>query len=167
MSRALEGVAFMPFGLLVDRWRWQVFAGEVDPRDYNELWWQLREKYQGVAAPDKRPGDAFDAAAKFHVPGNVPFIRYFLARILQFQFHRSLCEIAGDKGPVHHCSIYGNPQAGNGLMAMLELGRSRPWPDALEALTGQRQMDATAMLEYFAPLKNWLDEENRGRQCGW
>lgn len=167
MKRALEGIAFLPFGLLVDQWRWQVFAGEAGPEAYNDLWWQLREKYQGVIAPNSRPEDAFDAAAKYHVPGNTPYTRYFLARILQFQFHRSLCEIAGDEGPMHRCSIYGNRQAGKRLNAMLEMGRSQPWPDELEALTGQREMDATAILDYFAPLKAWLDEQNEGRQCGW
>ncbi len=167
MKRALDGVAFLPFGLLVDQWRWKVFAGEVGPEGYNELWWQLREHYQGVNSPNERPADAFDAGAKYHVPGNTPYTRYFLAGILQFQFHRALCEIAGDEGPVHRCSIYGNQQAGERLKAMLEMGRSKPWPDELEVLTGQRQMDATAMLDYFAPLKEWLDEQNQGRQCGW
>jgi len=167
MKRALEGVAFLPFGLMVDQWRWQVFAGEVGPDGYNDLWWQLREKYQGVIAPNERPADAFDAGAKYHVPGNTPYTRYFLARVLQFQFHRSLCEIAGEEGPIHRCSIYGNRQAGKRLNAMLEMGRSEPWPDELEVLTGQREMDATAMLDYFAPLKDWLDEQNKGRQCGW
>jgi len=167
MKRALEGIAFLPFGLMVDQWRWQVFAGEAGPEGYNDLWWQLREKYQGVKAPNERPADAFDPGAKYHVPGNTPYTRYFLARILQFQFHRSLCEITGDEGPVHRCSIYGNKQAGERLNAMLEMGRSKPWPDELEALTGQRSMDATAILDYFAPLKTWLDEQNKGRQCGW
>ena len=167
LKHALEGIAFLPFGLLVDQWRWQVFAGEAGPEAYNDLWWQLREKYQGVIAPNKRPADAFDAAAKFHVPGNTPFTRYFLARILQFQFHRALCEIAADEGPVHRCSIYASRQAGKRLKAMMEMGRSQPWPDELEALTGQREMDATALLDYFAPLKAWLDEQNEGRQCGW
>ncbi len=167
MKRALEGVAFLPFGLMVDQWRWKVFAGEVGPEAYNDLWWQLREKYQGIKAPNERPADAFDAGAKYHVPGNTPYTRYFLARILQFQFHRSLCEIAGDEGPMHRCSIYGNKAAGKRLHAMLEMGRREPWPDELEALTGQRDMDATAMLDYFAPLKAWLDEQNEGRQCGW
>jgi len=167
MKRALEGVAFLPFGLVVDQWRWQVFAGKADVDDYNGLWWRLREKYQGVKAPNERPADAFDAGAKFHVPGNTPYMRYFLARILQYQFHRSLCEIAGVEDLLHRCSIYGSRQAGRRLNAMLEMGRSRPWPDELEALTGQRRMDASAMLEYFAPLKTWLDEQNQGRQCGW
>lgn len=167
MKRALEGIAFLPFGLMVDQWRWQVFAGEAGPEAYNELWWQLREKYQGVKAPNERPADAFDPGAKYHVPGNTPYTRYFLARILQFQFHQSLCEIVGDEGPIHRCSIYGNKQAGKRLNAMLEMGRREPWPDELEALTGQRDMDATAILDYFAPLKVWLDAQNEGRQCGW
>jgi len=167
LQRALEGVAFLPFALVVDQWRWRVFAGQAGIGDYNGLWWRLREKYQGVKAPNTRPADAFDAGAKFHVPGNTPFMRYFLARILQYQFHRSLCEIAGAEGPFHRCSIYGDRRAGRRLNAMLEMGRSRPWPDALEALTGQRRMDASAMLDYYAPLKAWLDEQNQGRQCGW
>ena len=167
MKRALEGIAFLPFGLMVDQWRWQVFAGQTGPEGYNDLWWELREKYQGVKSPNERPADAFDAGAKYHVPGNTPYTRYFLARVLQFQFHRSLCEIAGEEGPIHRCSIYGNRQAGKRLNAMLEMGRSKPWPDVLEALTRQREMDATAMLDYFAPLQAWLDEQNQGRQCGW
>ena len=167
MKQALEKIAFLPFGLMVDQWRWQVFAGEVGPGGYNELWWQLREKYQGVGAPNERPADAFDPGAKFHVPGNTPYTRYFLAHILQFQFHRALCEIAGDEGPVHRCSIYGSRQAGERLNAMLEMGKSKPWPDALEALTGSPQMDASAILDYFAPLKQWLDQQNASRQCGW
>jgi len=167
MQQALEKIAFLPFGLMVDQWRWKVFAGEVGPDGYNDLWWQLREKYQGVAAPSQRPVDAFDPGAKYHVPGNTPYTRYFLAHILQFQFHRALCEIAGNEGPVHRCTIYGSRQAGERLNAMLEMGRSKPWPEALEAMTGSPQMDATAILDYFAPLKAWLDEQNAGRQCGW
>lgn len=167
MKTALQDVAFLPFGLMVDQWRWKVFAGEVRVDGYNDLWWQLREQYQGVKAPNERPDNAFDAGAKFHVPGNTPYARYFLARILQFQFHRSLCEIAGHEGPVHRCSIYANQKAGKRLHAMLEMGRSKPWPEALDALTGQSKMDASALLDYFAPLKTWLDEQNLGRQCGW
>ena len=167
MQQALEKIAFLPFGLMVDQWRWKVFAGEVGPDGYNDLWWALREQYQGVASPGERPADAFDPGAKYHVPGNTPYTRYFLAHILQFQFHRSLCEIAGNEGPIHRCSIYGSKQAGERLNAMLEMGRSKPWPEALEALTGSPQMDATAILDYFAPLQAWLDEQNAGRQCGW
>ncbi len=167
MKRALEGIAFLPFGLLVDQWRWRVFAGEVGPDGYNDLWWQLREKYQGVKSPNERPTDAFDPGAKYHVPANTPYARYFLARILQFQFHRAMCRIAGNEGPIHRCSFYGNKEAGQRLNAMLEMGRRQPWPVELEALTGQSEMDATAILDYFAPLKTWLDEQNQGRRCGW
>ena len=167
MKTALKAIAFLPFGLMVDQWRWKVFAGEAEPEEYNNLWWQLREKYQGVKAPNVRPVDAFDAGAKFHVPGNTPYTRYFLARILHYQFHRSLCELAADDGPVHRCSLYGNRQAGERLKAMLAMGRREPWPNELEALTGQREMDATAIIDYFAPLQAWLDEQNQGRQCGW
>jgi len=167
MRDALEKVAFLPFGLVVDQWRWKVFSGEVGPEEYNRAWWELREKYQGVRAPTPRGEEYFDPGAKYHVPANVPYTRYFLAHILQFQFHRALCQAAGYTGPLNRCSIYGNKEAGKRLQAMLELGQSRPWPDALEVLTGQREMDATAILDYFAPLKKWLDEQNRGRQCGW
>lgn len=167
MRDALAKVAFLPFGLMVDQWRWQVFSGEVSPDHYNQAWWELREKYQGVRAPEPRGEEWFDAGAKYHVPANVPYTRYFLAHILQFQFHRALCEAAGYEGPLHRCSIYGNKEAGKRLQAMLELGQSRPWPEALKQLTGTRELDATAILDYFAPLKEWLDQQNRGRKCGW
>ena len=167
MRQALEKVAFLPFGLLVDQWRWKVFSGEIAPDDYNAGWWALREKYQGVRAPVTRGEDNFDPGAKYHVPANTPYTRYFLAAILQFQFHRSLCEIAGVEGPLHRCSIYGNQEAGKRLIEMLEMGSSKPWPEALEALTGRPDMDATAILDYFAPLTEWLEEQNRGRECGW
>jgi peptidyl-dipeptidase A len=167
MRDALDKVAFLPFGLLVDQWRWRVFSGEIAAARYNEGWWELRRRYQGVAAPVARSEADFDPGAKYHVPANVPYTRYFLAHILQFQFHRALCEAAGYTGPLHRCSIYGNEEAGRRLQTMMEMGASRPWPDALEALTGSREVDATAILDYFAPLKAWLDGENRNRQCGW
>ncbi len=167
LDRALEKVAFLPFGLLIDQWRWKVFSGEIKPADYNRAWWDLKLKYQGVAPPAGRSEQDFDPGAKYHVASNTPYARYFLADILQFQFHRALAQIADCKQPLHRCSIYGNQEAGRRLQAMLEMGQSRPWPDALKALTGQREMDATAMLEYFAPLKKWLDEQNAGSPTGW
>ena len=134
---------------------------------YNAAWWELRRKYQGVSEPAPRSESDFDPGAKYHVPANTPYSRYFLAHILQFQFHRAMCREAGHKGPLHRCSIYDNKAVGAKLSKMLEMGQSRPWPDALEALTGERQMDATAILEYFAPLKTWLDEQNKGRKVGY
>ncbi len=167
LRMGLDKVAFLPFGLLVDQWRWQVFSGQIAPEDYNAGWWRLREKYQGIASPIERTESNFDPGAKYHVPANTPYTRYFLAHILQFQFHRALCQAAGYEGPLNRCSIYGSAEAGERLKTMLQMGSSRPWPDALEALTGQRQMDATAILDYFAPLSAWLDEQNAGRTCGW
>ncbi|MBW8191564.1 M2 family metallopeptidase [Neiella marina] len=167
MKMALDKVAFIPFGLLVDQWRWQVFSGQITPEQYNQAWWQLREKYQGVKAPVARTEADFDPGAKYHVPGNTPYTRYFLAHILQFQLHRSLCETAGDEGSIHRCSIYGSDDAGKVLAKGLEMGASQPWQDTLEVMTGSRDMDATAIIDYFAPLQQWLDEQNQGRQCGW
>jgi peptidyl-dipeptidase A len=167
MQLALDKVAFLPFGLLVDQWRWKVFSGEVPPGRYNAAWWELREKYQGVKAPVPRSESDFDPGAKYHVPANVPYTRYFLAHILQFQFHRALCQASGYQGPLNRCSIYANKEAGARLQKMLAMGLSRPWPDALEAMTGQREMDATAILDYFAPLQKWLDEQNAGQPVGW
>ncbi len=167
LRQALDKVAFLPFGLLMDQWRWKVFSGEVGPDEYNAAWWELREKYQGVAPSAIRTEDDFDPGAKYHVPGNTPYTRYFLAHILQFQFHRALCALAGYEGLLNRCTIYGSAEAGARLAEMLALGSSRPWPEALEVLTGQSEMDATAILDYFAPLQEWLDEQNAGRTCGW
>jgi peptidyl-dipeptidase A len=167
MKVASEKIAFLPFGKLVDQWRWGVFSGAIPPEKYNEAWWELRRKYQGVDAPIARSEADFDPGAKYHVPGNTPYTRYFLSFVLQFQFHRALCEKAGFKGPLHECSIFGSEEAGRGLREMLALGRSKPWQDALEKLTGTRQMDASAIVDYFQPLMGWLEEQNRDRQCGW
>jgi peptidyl-dipeptidase A len=167
MRRALDKVAFLPFGLLVDQWRWKVFSGEVKPGDYNKAWWELREKYQGVAPPVGRSEADFDPAAKFHVASNTPYMRYFLAAVLQYQFHRALCKEAGYTGPLNRCTIYDNKAAGAKLAKMLEMGQSKPWPDALEELTGQRQMDASAIVDYYAPLKKWMDEQTQGQPKGW
>ena len=164
---ALDKVAFLPFGLMVDQWRWKVFAGEIAPEAYNDGWWDLRTEYQGIRPPVPRSEADFDPGAKYHVPANTSYTRYFLAHILQFQFHRALCEVAGVDGPLHRCSIFGSEEAGARLNAMLEMGASQPWPDALEAMTGGREMDATAILDYFAPLQAWLDEQNADRTCGW
>jgi peptidyl-dipeptidase A len=167
MKDALDKIAFLPFGLLIDKWRWDVFAGKTPPGKYNEAWWALRTRYQGVAAPAARSERDFDAGAKYHIPGNTPYTRYFLARILQFQFHRALCRAAGHNGPLDQCSIYGNGAAGEKLRAMLRMGATRPWPEALKAVSGETQMDPSAMVEYFAPLRTFLQEQNKGQQCGW
>jgi len=167
MHQALEKIAFLPFGYLVDQWRWKVFSGEIKSEDYNKGWWDLRLKYQGIAPPVERTERDFDPGAKYHVASNTPYARYFLAAVLQFQFHRGLCRIAGYEGPLHRCSIYNNKAAGAALEKMLAMGQSRPWPEALHALTGEDRMDATAILDYFAPLKKWLDEQNRGHKVGW
>ncbi len=167
LGRALEKVAFLPFGLLIDQWRWKVFSGEIPPEKYNESWWRLRLKYQGVAPAVKRTEEDFDPGAKYHVAANVPYMRYFLAHILQFQFHRALAKKAGCTLPLHRCSIYQNAQAGRSLKQMLEQGLSRPWQEALKTLTGSSELDATAIRDYFAPLQKWLDEQNRGKKLGW
>jgi peptidyl-dipeptidase A len=167
LQMALDKVAFLPFGLLVDQWRWKAFSGAAPPDRYNEVWWELREKYQGVKAPLARSEEDFDPAAKYHVAASVPYSRYFLAHILQFQFHRALCRVVGYQGPLNRCTIHGDEEAGGKLEGMLKMGMSRPWPEALEAMTGEREMDATAILEYFAPLQAWLDERNQGQPVGW
>jgi peptidyl-dipeptidase A len=167
MQVALERLAFLPFGLVVDKWRWEVFDGRITPAEYNAGWWRLRQQYQGVAPVATRGEEFFDAGAKYHVPANTPYLRYFLAHVLEFQLHRSLCQTAGHQGPLHSCSIYGSKEAGEKLRSLLEVGASKPWPDALEAATGQRELDASAMVEYFQPLMSYLQEKNKTRTCGW
>ena len=167
MKAALDSVALLPFSKMVDQWRWDVMAGKVKPAEYNKHWWGLYRKYQGIAPASARPETTFDAGGKYHVPANVSYTRYFLARVLQYQFYKGMCQAAGHTGPLHTCSIYGSAAAGQKLKAMLSLGASKPWPDALEALTGQRQMDGNALLEYFAPLQAWLKTQNQGQACGW
>jgi len=169
LDSALEKVAFLPFGLLVDKWRWDVFAGKIKPGNYNQAWWELRARYQGITPPVARSESDFDPGSKSHIPGNTPYSRYFLARILQFQFYRAMCREAGFTGPLYRCSFYGNKAAGAKLNNMLAMGSSRPWSEELEVLTGERQLDAGALLEYFAPLKAWLDEQNRknNNPVGW
>ena len=169
LQKALEKVAFLPFGLLIDKWRWQVFSGQIKPADYNKAWWAMRKKYQGIAPPNERTEADFDPGAKAHIPGNTPYSRYFLARVLQFQFYRGLCKEAGHKGPLYRCTFYGNKAVGAKLNKMLSMGQSKPWPEALESMTGEKQMDASAIADYFAPLKSWLDEQNKknNNRTGW
>jgi peptidyl-dipeptidase A len=167
LKMALQKIAFLPFGVEVDRWRWEVFSGKITEAEYNQRWWQLIQQYQGLMPPAERPASAFDAGAKYHVAASVPYTRYFLAQILQFQFQRAACQQMGWQGPLHRCSIYGERAVGDKLNSMLALGQSQPWPDALQTFTGQRDMDATAIIDYFKPLDVWLTEQNQGQQCGW
>ena len=167
MKLALDKIAFLPFGKLIDQWRWRVFSGEITPENYNAGWWDLRTRYQGIAPAVARTEADFDPGAKFHIPGNTPYTRYFLSHVMQFQFHKALCEAAGNTGPLHDCSIYNNKVAGEKLGQMLSMGASQPWPEAMYALTGQRTMDASPIIDYFQPLMGWLQEQNKGRQCGW
>ncbi len=167
MRMALAKVAFLPFGLMIDRWRWGVFDGSIQPDQYNKAWWDLKAKYQGVAPVEARGEEFFDPGAKYHVPGNTPYTRYFLSHVLQFQFYKSLCEAAGHTGPLNECSFYGNKAAGEKLQAMLAKGASQPWQQTMKELTGGESMDASAVLEYFAPLQEWLQQQNEGQTCGW
>ncbi len=167
MRLALDKIAFLPFAKLVDQWRWGVFSGEISPEQYNAAWWELRTRYQGIVPPVERDEDDFDPGAKYHVPGNTPYTRYFLAHILQFQFHKALCEAAGHQGPLYSCSIYDSKEAGEKLWTMMGYGSSQPWQDTLEAAIGTREMDASAIIDYFAPLMGWLEQKNAGKTCGW
>ncbi|MBA3668828.1 MAG: M2 family metallopeptidase [Sphingomonas sp.] len=167
LRQAMDKVAFLPFGLMVDKWRWGVFDGSTTPANYNASWAALKKQYQGIVPPVARSESDFDPGAKFHIPGNTPYARYFLARLLQFQFYKSACDISGWKGPLHRCSFYGNKEVGRRLNEMLAMGASKPWPDALEAFTGTRDISGKPMLEYFAPLQVWLEQQNAGKQCGW
>ena len=167
MQMALDKIAFLPFGKLVDEWRWGVFSGEITPDNYNQAWWDLRTKYQGIAPAVERSEADFDPGSKYHVPGNVSYTRYFLAHVLMFQFQRTLCEIAGHEGELQACSVYGNKEAGDKFYAMMEQGASQPWQDTLELLSGTREMDATAIIDYFEPLMGYLQEQNEERSCGW
>jgi peptidyl-dipeptidase A len=167
LRMALEKIAFLPFGYIVDKWRWQVFAGQTAPADYNSAWWELRTKYQGIASPGPRPPDAFDPGAKAHIAGSEPYMRYFLAIMYQFQFHRAACRVMGWQDPLHRCSIAGNREVGRRFQEMLRLGASKPWPEALATFTGERDLDASAIADYFAPLAGWLVEQNRNESCGW
>jgi peptidyl-dipeptidase A len=153
--------------LVVDKWRWEVFGGEVKPDHYNEAWWRLREKYQGVAPPVDRSEVDFDPGAKYHIPSNTPYVRYFLARIYQFQFYKAMCDASGYKGPLNRCSFFESKEAGAKLNAMLKMGASKPWPEAMRVMTGEDKADAGPMLEYFAPLLAWLKEQNKGQSEGW
>jgi peptidyl-dipeptidase A len=167
MDTALDKIAFLPFAVMMDQWRWRVLRGEIQPENYNEAWWELRNSYQGITPPFERPADAFDPGSKYHIANNVPYLRYFLSHILQFQFHQAACEMAGWEGPLHRCSIYGNEEVGMRFNAMMEIGASQPWPDALEAFTGTREMDGSAIIAYFQPLMEHLQAENADRNCGW
>jgi peptidyl-dipeptidase A len=167
LRTALDKIAFLPFGLLIDKWRWEVFSGQVKPEDYNRAWWQLREQYQGVAPPTNRTEADFDPGAKYHIPDNTPYARYFLARIYQFQFYKGMCQAAGYEGPLNRCSVYDSKPAGTRLNAMLQLGASKPWPDAMQILTGEHGSDAAPMIEYFKPLLDWLKQQNAGKTLEW
>jgi len=167
LRQAMDKVAFLPFGLLVDKWRWGVFNGSIKPDQYQSAWDALRLQYQGIRPPVARDASRFDAGAKYHIPANTPYMRYFLARLLQFQFYQAACKQAGWTGPLHRCSFYGNKEVGAKLQKMLEMGQSKPWPDALQAFTGSREISGQAMVDYFAPLKKWLDEQNKGKPSGW
>jgi peptidyl-dipeptidase A len=167
LRQAMDKVAFMPFGYIVDKWRWGVFDGSITPANYNQAWVDLKRKYQGVVPPVARSESDFDPGAKFHIPGNTSYARYFLARVMQFQLYKAACDMAGWNGPLHRCSFYGNKQVGQRLNAMLSMGLSKPWPDALQAFTGSREISGEPMVEYFAPLKSWLEQQNRRKQCGW
>ena len=167
MKMALDKVAFLPFGKLIDQWRWDVFTGKTPPAEYNKAWWELAASTRASRRRSRGARPTSTRAPSSTCPANVPYVRYFLAASISSSSTARSAGRRGTSGPLHKCSIYGSKAAGEKLRAMLAMGASRPWPDALEALSGERQADAGAMLEYFAPLSRWLDEQNKGEACGW
>jgi peptidyl-dipeptidase A len=167
MKQALEGVVVIPWALMLDKWRAGVFTGDISETELNQAWWDMRESYQGIAPPSYRTEEYFDPGAKYHIPGNTPYTRYYLARIMQYQFHESLCNNMGFKGPLHECSIYGDKSAGEKIISTMAMGQSAPWQDAFEKLTGSRNISGKSVMNYYKPLKDWLDIQNNNRTCGW
>lgn len=167
MKQALEGVVVVPWALMLDKWRADIFKGETSFDELNDSWWKLRNSYQGIAPPSKRKTDSFDPGAKYHIPANTPYTRYYLARIMQYQFHEALCQSAGFEGPLHECSIYGNKEAGNKIISTMALGKSVPWQEAFKEITGTEKLSGESIMNYYKPLKKWLDEQNKERLCGW
>ena len=167
MKQALEGVVVIPWALTLDKWRSGVFNGEIDENNLNSSWWNMRESYQGITSPFERSEDYFDPGAKYHIPANTPYTRYYLARIMQYQFHEALCNTIGFDGPLHECSIYGDKQAGEKIISTMAMGQSLPWQDAFENLTGKRELSGSSVMNYYKPLKDWLDKQNENRMCGW
>ena len=167
MKQALDGVVVVPWALMLDKWRSGVFNGEVDETNLNSSWWKLREYYQGITTSTERSEDYFDPGAKYHIPGNTPYTRYYLARIMQYQFHEALCNEIEFDGLLHECSIYGSEKAGDRIISTMAMGESLPWQDAFENLTGSRKLSGKSILNYYAPLMEWLDEQNINRTCGW
>ena len=167
MKQALDGVVIVPWALMLDKWRSGVFDGEIDESNLNSSWWSLREEYQGINTSYERSENYFDPGAKYHIPGNTPYTRYYLASIMQYQFHEALCNLIDYDGYLHECSIYGNKEAGDRIITTMAMGQSLPWQDAFENLTGSRQLSGKSIMNYYAPLKEWLDEENKNRTCGW
>ena len=167
MKQALDGVVIVPWALMLDKWRSGVFDGEIDESNLNSSWWSLREEYQGINTSYERSENYFDPGAKYHIPGNTPYTRYYLASIMQYQFHEALCNLIDYDGYLHECSIYGNKEAGDRIISTMAMGQSLPWQDAFENLTGSRQLSGKSIMNYYAPLKEWLDEENKNRTCGW
>lgn len=167
MKQALEGVVVIPWALTLDKWRSGVFNGEIEESNLNSSWWDMRESYQGITSPVNRSEDYFDPGAKYHIPANTPYTRYYLARIMQYQFHEALCNAMNFDGLLHECSIYGNQIAGEKIISTMALGQSQPWQDAFENITGSRKLSGSSVMNYYKPLKEWLDKQNENRMCGW
>lgn len=169
LKMALPTIGTLPFSLALEQWRWDVFSGKTNVNAGTERWWQLKNDLIGVKAPVERTEEDFEAGAMYHIIVTYPFIGYYIRTIIQFQFYQSLCQAANHTGPLHKCDFYRSTEAGEKLAAMLSMGRSKPWPEAMEALTGQREMKADAILEYFQPLMEWLEKTNEenGDVIGW
>jgi len=167
LRMALSRVAMLSYAYVLEKWRYQAFRGDVKPSQYNTRYWELREKCQGVKAPVIRDRENFDPGAKFHVAANIPYSRYFLSAIIQFQLHAALCRSKQHVATPHTCDIYGSLAAGRRLKTVLSLGASRPWPEVMKIITGYRDIRADKIIEYFRPLMAWLRQENRGHSIGW
>ena len=148
----MDKVAFLPFGLMVDKWRWGVFDGSITPANYNQAWVDLKQQYQGIAPPVPRPRDRISIRAPSSTfPATRPTRATSSRGCCSSNSTRRRATCPGWKGPLHRCSFYGNKEVGTRLNAMLAMGASKPWPDALEAFTGTREISGTRDGRIFRP----------------
>lgn len=163
LREALNYIVFMPWSAgVMTRFEHELYARNLPADQWNARWWELARRYQGIVPPTARGEQFADGLTKTHInddPGQ--YYDYALSFALLFQMHNHIAKNILNQDP-RNTNYYGNTGVGDFLRTLMAPGASRPWRDVLRETTGQ-ELNANAMMEYFAPLYGWLQEQNRGR----
>jgi peptidyl-dipeptidase A len=147
-------------------WEADVYAKGLPADQWNARWWQYVRDFQGVEPPAARGEEWCDAATKTHI-NDTPcyYYSYAIAQVFKYQLNDYIAKKIL-KQPPQSCNYANNKEVGDFFRKIMEKGKTEDWRKVIKEATGE-ELSTRAMVEFYAPLMTWLQEQNKGRPIGW